>query len=147
MPTVAVIKALVKDISTLSQGLPPSVKQATKDDKIWSVMNADELDEHDSEYETFNRRFDAMFGEDCRDSAGRLQHIRQGKLGLGLICAYLSKRDWGDGFPLDLVEIKLQRLVAELEYLRYVHLPFPCLVTDLHPVDLKQRHRHATLRN
>lgn len=127
MLTIAVIKALVKDITALSKALPLSVKQGTKDDKIWSVMNADE---RDTEYETFNRRFDAMFGEDCRDSAGRLQHIRQGKLGLGLVCAYLSKRDWGNGFPLDLVEIKLQRLIAELEYLRYVtvviHLFIPC---------------------
>lgn len=117
MPTVSSIKTLVREIATLSNGLPLSVQQGTKDDKIWLVMNTDQCE---TEYETFNKRFDAMFGEDCRDSAGRLQYVRKGKLGMGLICAYLSKRNWADGFPLDLVEIKLQRLAAELKYLKYV---------------------------
>ncbi|KAG6883266.1 hypothetical protein C0992_009256, partial [Termitomyces sp. T32_za158] len=62
-----------------------------------------------------------MFGEDCRDSCGRLEHVRRGKLGLGLICSYLSKINWADGFPLDLVEVKLERLIAELKYLNEFH--------------------------
>jgi hypothetical protein len=40
-------------------------------------MNTEECD---TPHETFNRRFDAMFAEDCRDSDGRLHHVRQGKL-------------------------------------------------------------------
>jgi hypothetical protein len=115
--TVAAIKTLVKEITTLSNSLPPFIQQGTKDDKIWSVMNTDQ---GKTAHETFNRRFDAMFGEDCRDPAGRLQHIRRGKLGMGLVCSYLSKCNWVDGFPLDLVEIKLQRLIAELTHLQYV---------------------------
>ncbi|KAM6495523.1 hypothetical protein JOM56_008229 [Amanita muscaria] len=110
----ATIKTLVKDITTLSINLPLSIRHGTKDDKIWSVMNSDE---RDTAHETFNRRFDAMFGEDCRDSAGRLQYIRRGKHGLGMVVSYLSKLDWEDGFPLDIVEIKLQRLIAELRHL------------------------------
>ena len=74
--------------------------------------------EGDTPYETFNRRFDALFGEDCRDSGGRLHHVRQGKLGLGLIISYLSKINWTKDFPLDLVELKLQRLVNELKDLQ-----------------------------
>ncbi|KAF8815620.1 hypothetical protein BYT27DRAFT_7224858 [Phlegmacium glaucopus] len=115
--SLAIIKTLVKDIITLSNFLPSSVQQGTKDDKIWSVMNSDECD---TPHKTFNKHFDAMFGEDCRDSTGRLQYIHRGKLGLGLVSLYLSKIDWVDGFPLDIVEIKLQRLVAELKYLQYV---------------------------
>jgi hypothetical protein len=111
------IKALVKNITTLSNALPLSIQQGTKDDKIWSVMHADE---RDTAHETFNRRFDALFGEDCRDASGRLLHIRRGKLGLGLVTSYLSKIDWAHGFPLDLVEIKLQRLLTELKELQYV---------------------------
>jgi hypothetical protein len=114
MPT---IKALVKDITTLSNALPQSIKQGTKDDKIWAVMNAGE---RDTAHETFNRRFDALFREDCRDASGRLLHICRGKLGLGLVTSYLSKIDWADGFPLDIVELKLQRLLMELRHLQYV---------------------------
>lgn len=130
MTTVAAIKTLVKEITTLSNSLPPLVQQATKDDKIWSVMNTDE---GETAYETFNRRFDAMFGEDCRDSTGRLQHVRKGKFGMAVVCMYLSKCDWADGFPLDLVDIKLQRLVAELRHLRYVAYlsSFVCIAADL----------------
>ena len=76
-------------------------------------------EERDSPHETFNRRFDVLFAEDCRDADGRLHHVRQGKLGMGLIVSYLSKLDW-TGFPLDLVELKLRRLITELKHLQYV---------------------------
>lgn len=59
-----------------------------------------------------------LFGEDCRDSDGRLHFIRQGKNGIGLVCAYLNTLDWTADVPLDLVEIKLQRLSTELIHLR-----------------------------
>ncbi|KAI0253025.1 hypothetical protein BJV78DRAFT_1281338 [Lactifluus subvellereus] len=114
MPTIAGIKLLVKDIITLSNVLPQSVSQGTKDDKIWNVMK---LDDRDTAYETFKMRFDAMFGEDCRDSGGRLQYISRGKYGIGCVCSYLAKIDWSDHFPLDLVEIKLQRLITELRHI------------------------------
>jgi len=123
MSSVVAIKSLVKEVATLSANLPPSVQQATKEDKIWCVINSDR---RDTAHETFNRRFDALFGEDCHDSAGRLHHIRKGKLSMGLVCVYLSKCDWSDGFPLDLVEIKLRRIITELKYLQYVLFPsFP----------------------
>ena len=132
MPTVAAIKTLVKNITALSNSLPQSVQQATKDDKIWSIMNAGQ---GKTAHETFNRCFDAMFGQECRDSTGCLEHIHKGKLRMGLVCSYLSKCDWADGFPLDLVEIKLVRLVEELKHLRYVfNLPLLlCIITDSAP--------------
>ena len=67
-------------------------------------------EEGETAHKTFNRHFDAMFGEDCQDTAGCLQHVHRGKLGLVNICAYLSKIDWVDNFPLDIIEIKLQLL-------------------------------------
>ena len=67
-------------------------------------------------HKTFNRCFDAMFGEDCRDTSGRLQYVHKGRLELGRVCSYLSKIDWADNFPLDIVEIKLQRLIRELKH-------------------------------
>jgi hypothetical protein len=111
------IKDLVKNIASLSKVLPQSIQQGTKEDKIWCVMNAGE---RDTAHETFNRRFDAMFGEDCRDSSGRLLHIRRGKLGMGLVTSYLSEIDWAQDFPLDIVELKLQHLLEELRHLQYV---------------------------
>ena len=120
----ATIRLLVKEISTLSNSLSDSVPKGSKDDKIWSVMNTEE---RDTPHETFNRRFDAMFAEDCRDSDGRLHHVRQGKLGMGLVVLYLSKINWTMGFPLDLVELKLQRLVTELKFLQCVPDLIICL--------------------
>lgn len=117
MSTLETIKLLVKEISTLSNSLSVSVPKGSKDHKIFSVLNTNESD---TPHETFNRRFDALFAEDCRDAHGRLQHIRQGKFGMGLVVSYLSKINWTTGFPLDLVELKLQRLVAELKILQYV---------------------------
>jgi hypothetical protein len=121
MSTLETIKLLVKEITSLVNSLSDAVPKGTKDDKIWSVMNTAE---GDSPYETFNRRFDVLFGEDCRDSSGRLQHVRQGKLGLGIVVSYLLKIDWTQDFPLDLVELKLQRLVTELKHLQCVSTTF-----------------------
>jgi hypothetical protein len=52
MSTLATIKQLVKEISTLSNSLLDSVLKETKDDKIWSVMNSEECK---TPHETFNR--------------------------------------------------------------------------------------------
>ena len=120
MSTLMGIKLLVKEIGSLSTSLADSVLKGTKDDKIWSVLNKEE---RDTPHETFNSRFDALFAEDCCDSNGRLHHIRQGKLGMGLVVSYISKINWAD-FPLDLVELKLQRLVTELKSLQYVSILF-----------------------
>ena len=128
----------------MSNALPLSIPKGTKDDKVWSVMHADE---GETVHETFNKRFDAMFGEDCLDSMGRLQHIRTGKQGLGLVCSYLSKINWADGFPLDIVEIKLQRLVKELKIIRYVDVFFSILsnLTDKSLVKPKVRSDHLAV--
>lgn len=114
--TLATIKQLVKEIGSLSNTLTDAVPKGSKDDKIWSVMKAEE---RDTPHETFNWQFDALFAEDCHDSDGRLCHVCQGKLGMGLVILYLSKINW-NGFPLDLVELKLRRLVTELKHLQYV---------------------------
>ena len=114
MCTVEAIKQLVKEIGSLSSSLSDTVPKGSKDDKISTIINSKE---GDYPHETFNHRFDVLFGEDCRDSHGRLLHVRQGKLGMNLVVSYLSKIDWAD-FPLDIVELKLQRLIAELRHLQ-----------------------------
>src|ERR1700679_3115024 len=106
MTRISEIKTLIKSITTLSNTLPhsSSVLQGMKEDKIWSVMNTEECE---TAHETFNKCFDAMFGEDCRDDTGRLKYVRRGKLGLGRICSYLSKIAWADNFPWVIVETNL----------------------------------------
>lgn len=126
MLTVAEINSLVADICTRANGLPSSVPLGSTEDKIWAVMNSDD---GETPHETFNKRFDAMFGEDCRDLHGRLHHVRRGKLGMGLVCSYLTNLDWTD-LPLDLAEIKLQRLLVELKQLQCVSNLFPPPCTD-----------------
>lgn len=116
MPTFTSIKSLIKEIGVLSNSLSDSVPKEDKEDKIWSVMNSKELE---NPHETFNRRFDAISTEDCHDSHGRLHHLCQGKLGINLVVSYLSKINWTT-FPLNLVELKLQRLITELKFLQYV---------------------------
>ena len=120
-PNITTIKLLVKEISTLSNSLLDSVPKGSKDNKIWSIMNTEE---HDNPHEMFNWRFDAMFAEDYHDSNGCLHHPHQGKLGINLVVSYLSKINWTSGFPLDLMEIKLQCLITELKFLQYV----PCWI-------------------
>lgn len=88
MPTISEIQLLVKNVAALSNSLPRSVPNGTTKDKIWAVMHTQD---GETMFETFNKRLDALFGEDCRDSNGRLYHIRQGKNGMGLICAYLNQ--------------------------------------------------------
>jgi hypothetical protein len=104
MATLLTIGSLVKEIGSLSNTLADCVRKGTKDDKIWSVMHSEE---HETPHETFNRRFNALFAEDCRDADAHLHHVRQGKSGMGLVVAYLSKIDWTLDFPLDLVKLKL----------------------------------------
>ena len=62
MPTVAEVKALVKVITTHLNGLPQSIPPGMKEDKIWMAMHTEE---GETAHETFNRHFDAVFGEDC----------------------------------------------------------------------------------
>jgi hypothetical protein len=111
------IQALVQSLATHSAALPPTVPLATQEDKIYhTVLRVNEGDA----FQTFNRIFDILFKEDadCRDEHGRLRYVRRGKYGMDKICAYLNNVDWKDpNMPLDLVKIKLDRLLEELSFL------------------------------
>lgn len=73
------ITALVRRIQDMSKSLPQTVPESTKEGKLYEVMTTMNGDSH---WETFNRRFDNLFGEHCRDKNGRLYHLRRGKYGL-----------------------------------------------------------------
>ncbi|KAJ7624110.1 hypothetical protein DFH06DRAFT_1446385, partial [Mycena polygramma] len=112
--TLAAMDALVDRIDTLSRALPNSVETAARDGHVHHVMS---LEGHDGNApSTFNRRMDLLFGEDLRDSSGRLQHVRRGKHGMALVVTYLKSIQWGD-MLIDIATIKLERIIAELEFL------------------------------
>ena len=109
---------LVNTITRLVKQLPSSVPEATREDKISRVMRAD-IPHGETQHETFNRRFDALFGEDCRDTTGRLHHIKRGRSGMMLVSTYLTRVIDSDDIKknVDIVALKLERIKNELEYL------------------------------
>lgn len=113
MPSILDIQVSVSEIKILCTELPVSVQNGSIRCKISQVFS---MGEGESAWQTFNKRFDALFGEDCRDASGRLCHIRRGEYGMDKVSTYLSSINFDD-MPLDLVAIKLNRLKTELEYL------------------------------
>ncbi|KZT64308.1 hypothetical protein DAEQUDRAFT_741379 [Daedalea quercina L-15889] len=111
------LEQLVQDITELSKKLPGSVPEATKDDKIYTVMTSVTGNSH---WGTFNRRFDILFGEDCRNEEGRLHYIRRGRHGMAKVTSYLNRvivdENTLKGFYTP-ATVKLERLKAELEVL------------------------------
>jgi hypothetical protein len=56
-----------------------------------------------------------------RYSDGRLKYVRRGELGMVVVVKYLEGIHWTSaGIPLDLAQLKLERVVKELEHLWYV---------------------------
>ncbi|KAH9911493.1 uncharacterized protein B0H18DRAFT_962180 [Fomitopsis serialis] len=111
------LERIVQEIVELSKKIPNSVAEATKDDRIYDVMtNID----GESAWATFNRRFDILFGEDCRDENGRLHHVRRGRHGMNKVTSYLTRIIVNEnslkGFYAP-AAVKLNRLKAELEIL------------------------------
>ncbi|KAM5534206.1 hypothetical protein V8D89_012113 [Ganoderma adspersum] len=111
------IVLLVKDITTLSMKLPKAVPKSKKSDRIYEMMTKII---GEGAWQTFNRRFDILFGEDCWDGSGRLIHVQRGTFGMDAVCKYLSKfiALSDDGALLyDLVKMKLDRILRELQKL------------------------------
>ena len=77
--------------------------------------------EGEDTWQTFNKRFDALFVEDCHDGQGWLHHIRRGEFGMDMVVQYLSTLDI-NLLLLDLVAKKLDRLEAELEIILWALL-------------------------
>lgn len=122
--TVESLKSCISEIVALSKELPLTISHGSKRCKIYEVL---EMPAHNDEWMTFNKRFDALFGEDCRDGEGRLTHIRRGEYGMDKVNKYLASVNLSS-VPPDLAAIKLDRLKAELQLLSYVF----CLLILIH---------------
>lgn len=120
---------LIQRIVALVPNLPETIPEATKEDVIYTAMKKS----GDTDWETFDRRVNAIFGEDCRDENGRLQNLRRGRLGLNNFCAYLKRIPDLKGMSLDLVDVKLERLVRELEYYQNQSVSHDSIVRRMKP--------------
>ncbi|KAJ6545276.1 hypothetical protein B0H19DRAFT_1266736 [Mycena capillaripes] len=120
MLVTGVIANLVKKIEDLSAVLPANVAEGTEDDEIHRVLTTVHGPDEGGAWSTFNRRFDILFKEDrqCRDKHGRLHLIRRGELGMLMVARYLRDMKWSAvNMNLEAATIKLERLIAELEFL------------------------------
>ncbi|PPR07642.1 hypothetical protein CVT24_006550 [Panaeolus cyanescens] len=84
-----------RNVSLLDTGvatLPMSVREATPSDEISSVFLQNPVpDNIEEKWEVFNKRMDALYGEDRRNDDGALPNILRGKHGLELVVQYLKE--------------------------------------------------------
>lgn len=115
----------VDKIKALLKQLPHSLPEALKTGQIAVVINGQQ---RETTWETCNYRLDQLFAEDCicRDEQGCFCHITRGQYRMTLVGAYLhllvSDKDMHKGMQnfWDLLDLKVQRILAELRYLWYV---------------------------
>lgn len=109
---------LVQEISELVRKLHSDIPLATQDGRIWAIMTGPL---RDSNWETFNHRFDCLYGEDMRDThTGRLPNIERGKYGLDAVVNYLRIAVSQSNMLHKPMMIKLDRLHSELQKITYV---------------------------
>ncbi|KAJ7859523.1 NADH:flavin oxidoreductase/NADH oxidase [Mycena olivaceomarginata] len=83
----------LKKMKKLAAQLPETIPLASDADDIVRVITTVQgID--DSVCGTFNRRFDILFGEDCRDADGRLKNVRRGDAGMPCVIDYLESIHW-----------------------------------------------------
>jgi hypothetical protein len=110
--------ALIVAIKDLSLKLLETVPVAQKDGEIYRIIT--QVD-GEGPWQTFNRRLDILFGEDCRDEQGNLKNIERGKYGLGAVCKYLNTVDVNASWFLAAPAVaKLQQIHNALAKLLYV---------------------------
>lgn len=111
---------LVTELVELVKNLPTSVRSAKSNSRIVTVFtNIPVPDNPIDQWEAFDKRMNALYGEDLRDAGTkRLPNIQRGKHGLDLVVTYIqdmikkSSLDWIAAMP------KVQRLVDELKVVK-----------------------------
>lgn len=116
MATPGIVRALVRTFGQVSSEVTrtQALPIASKTGKIFTTL---QNVEGETPYHTFNRRFDILYGDDCRDPSGRLTYLECGKFGLGAVYQYLVDLDfYEESFRpmLELVMLKLQRVIEAM---------------------------------
>jgi hypothetical protein len=111
------VKGQVSRLKSLISTLPQSVKQASGDGRIPTVFRniagPKEIEEH---WVVFNRRMDALFGEDQRNVDGRLSNFHRGEFGMDLVISYIEEAVNAGHLLWEATAPKLDRLIAECEH-------------------------------
>ena len=83
--------ALNEELTSLVQSLPTSIPAAKAKSRIVTVFTNIPVPKNPLElWEVFDKRFNALFGEDLRDAkTGRLPNVQRGKHGLDLVLTYI----------------------------------------------------------
>ena len=106
---------LIVQIKELARKLPVSIPEATRDSYVYHVLTNTHGEGH---WETFNRRFDLLYGKDCIDAKGQLQNIERGKFGMLAVCKYLDRLELdASWFAADLACIKFERILSAMKAL------------------------------
>ena len=107
------VRNYIQKVVYMGKCLPSTVALATEEDVVYRAFTSAE---GESQWHTFNKWFDAVFGEDCRDANTKKLHlIRRGANGMELVSGYLESLNLTDPeLPLDLMLEKLARLNNEL---------------------------------
>lgn len=100
---------LITELNIRSKLLPASIPIGKKDDKLYSVVSRAKGSV--DVWEGLNKCLDAAFGSDCCDAEGRFTEIRRGKYGMTVLVGYLNEIQWKSSIPLDIVAVRLQRVL------------------------------------
>ena len=110
--------AIVEAITLLIKNLPSSVPEGKREGKLYHVLTNDSY-RGETPWETFNKRMDATFGEDCRNAEGRLENVCWGWFGMDIVAKYLHIAIDQPGvkvFHIPMM-LKLERIRDELKIL------------------------------
>jgi hypothetical protein len=113
--------------------LPKSIPLAKKSDAVFTVFQNIPIPEDvTGHFEAFNRRMDALFGNDVRDPVtGRLVNIRRGPFGIDLVVKYLREATDAGYLLWNIAILKVDRLIEEIEIIRYVYAEIFCIYLTL----------------
>lgn len=114
------VKKLALLIDKGKKTLPTTLPLAPKDSQIVKVFARIPVPKDPREHwEVFDRRFNALFGEDTRDKAtGRLPNLLRGKHGLDLVVLYIHDMITAGSLQWDSAKPKLERILKEMTELK-----------------------------
>lgn len=117
-------QSLLSSFNKLKKSLPTAVSLASKNSRIVEVFTNKPVPSNPIEcWEVFDSRLNALYGEDLRDpKSGRLPNVERGKHGLDLVSSYIHNMVKANTITWDAALPKMQRLVNELESVKYVFI-------------------------
>lgn len=127
----------VKELGDIVSELPPHVPLASDSDSIWLTFQRISIpkddDDPEERWRVLNRRMDALFGEDLRNTEGRLPNIMRGPFGLDMVVDYLEEVILLGSLPWEALQPKMGRLLLELKHFVYVSTFCQCIDLTLTP--------------